>query len=292
MYPSPFEYYRASSVDEALDLIQDHSEKKVELLAGGHSLLPTIKSGLSSPDILIDIGHIDNLKTIRESEEYITIGSMTKYTEIADQDFFWENATTIAEAAAEIGDVQVRNMGTIGGNIAHADPASDLPAAVLASNSVIHVQGLEGERQIEADDFFLSMYMTALDEEEIITAIEVPKFSENEIGSYVKKASPSSGYAIVGVAVVLQKNEETIESARVAVNGALDHATRLESVEDALTDETMTEDLIEEAASYASDGIDEFALMDDIQASDEFRLRLLEVYTQRALEKAFDRAAK
>jgi carbon-monoxide dehydrogenase medium subunit len=197
---------------------------------------------------------------------------------------------TLAEAAAEIGDAQVRNMGTIVGNISHADPASDLPAAILATDSIIHVQGPEGKREIEADDFFFGMYTTALDEDEIVVDIEVPKFDENEFGTYIKKASPSSGYAIVGVAVVLQKNGETIESARVAINGVLDHAIRLEAVEDALTGQAMTEELIEDAASRASDNLDDLVVLDDIQASDEFRLRLLEAYTERALEEVIGRA--
>ncbi|MGM0592297.1 MAG: FAD binding domain-containing protein [Halobacteriota archaeon] len=291
MYPSAFDYYRAESVEEAFELLDEHAGTEVELLAGGHSLLPTIKSGLASPEVLIDIGQIDDLNEIQHDGDSVTIGANVNYATIASRDDLWDDVTVVAEAAKEIGDVQVRNRGTIGGNLAHSDPASDLPAAVLASSATIHAQSPDGSREIDADNFFLGMYATSLDEGEILTAVEVPTLAENEVGVYVKKPSPSSGYAMIGVAVVLETDGDTIESARVAANGAFDHAMRLDAVEDRLTGATVGDDTADEAAELATDGVEEWMFMTDLQASAEFRAQLLKVYTQRALTKAFEDAA-
>ncbi|MFB6299210.1 MAG: xanthine dehydrogenase family protein subunit M [Halobacteriales archaeon] len=289
MYPSPFEYYRANSIEEALDLLEEHADEEVEMIAGGHSLLPTMKSGLASPDVLIDIGHIDEMQGIERGEDATTFGALTNYVDIADSDDAWADCTALAEAAHAVGDVQVRNMGTLGGNLAHSDPASDLPAAAMASNATIHAQGRDGSRTIDADDFFMGMYMTALEEDELLTAVEVPHLGEHDVGAYAKKPSPSSGYAMVGVAAVLETDGETIESASVAANGALDHATRLEPVEDALAGEPLEESTAEMAGEHATDDIDTFMMMDDLQASNEFRAQLLRVYTKRALSTAIER---
>lgn len=291
MYPSPFEYERAESVDHALSLMDEHADEETELLAGGHSLLPTMKSGLASPDVLIDIGHIERLSGIEENGDSIDLGALTPYAAVDDAELMWDSATAFAQAAHCIGDVQVRNRGTVGGNIAHADPASDLPAALLASDGTVIAHGPDGEREIPADEFFDAMYMTALSEDEILTRIELPKQDGGgHIGAYAKKPSPSSGYAMVGVAVMLETDGGTVNSARIAANGAMDHAVRLEPVEDALSDDTLSEDAIATAAEHATDDLDTAMLMDDLQASNEFRAQLLEVYTKRALEGALDRA--
>lgn len=288
MYPDKFDYYQADSVADAIELLEDHADAEVELLAGGHSLLPTMKTGLASPDVLIDIGNIDALDGIDDQGETTRIGANTNYATIAESDVVWANAPVVAEAAAAVGDIQVRNRGTIGGNIAHSDPAGDPPAAVLAADAVIHAQGPDGERAIDADDFFIAMYSTALEEDEIVTGVEIPNQGPRDTGAYVKKASPSSGYAMVGVAVSLETNGETVDTARVAANGALDHATRLEGVEDALAGASLGGELVD-AAEHATEGIEEWEFMDDLQASADFRAQLLEVYTGRAIEAALDR---
>jgi len=275
MYPAPFDYYRAGSVEEALDLLEEHADAETELLAGGHSLLPTLKTGLASPDVLVDIGSIPGLDGVETGDGTTTFGALTNYATLADSEAAWENCTALAEATSEVGDVQVRNAGTIGGNLAHSDPAADPPAAALAADATLHVTGRDGERTIAAADFFVAMYATALD----------------DVGAYVKKPSPSSGYAMVGVAVRLETDGERVESARVAANGALDHATRLGPVEDALADAPLSDaDVAADAAAHATDDVEEWQLMDDLQASPEFRANLLEVYTERAIERAFDRA--
>lgn len=290
MYPSSFEYERAESVEDALSLMDQYADENAELLAGGHSLLPTMKSGLASPDVLIDIGHIDELHGIEENGDSINLGALTSYSAVDDAETMWNGATAFAEAAHRIGDVQVRNRGTVGGNIAHADPASDLPAALLASDGTVVAHGPDGERSIPVDDFFETMYTTALAEDEILTRLELPKRGQNShVGAYAKKPSPSSGYAMVGVAVVLELDGESVNSARIAANGAMDHAVRLEPVEEALTGETLSDDTIAEAAEHATDDLDTMLLMDDLQASSEFRAQLLKVYTKRALESGLDR---
>jgi len=290
MYPDQFDYHRADSVGEALDLLEDHPD--AELISGGHSLLPMMKSGLASPDVLVDIGSIDALTGIEANGDATHVGANVTYAAVDDSEHLWDRATQFAEAAHHVGDIQVRNRGTIGGNVAHADPAGDPPAAVLASNATIHATGPNGDRAIDADDYFQGMYMTALAEDEILTGVEVPHLREGDAGAYVKKPSPSSGYAMVGVAVRLRTDGDRIEDARVACNGALDHATRLRPVEDHLEDDALDDEaLAGDAAAHATDDVEDFELMDDLQASGEFRAQLLTVYTERAIETAIDRVS-
>lgn len=289
MYPPEFEYAKADNVDEAIELLVENADRDVELLAGGHSLLPTLKSGLASPDLLIDIGALDELRGVESDGGTTTIGAMTPYAALENDEGLWATGAVIAEAAAAIGDVQVRNAGTIGGNLAHADPASDLPASVLAADVTLHARGPDGDREIPVDDFFTGMYGTALTEDELLTAVEVPDQENGAAGAYAKKPSPSSGYAMVGVAATVETNGGGVESARVAVNGASDHAVRLPGVEDALIGESLSSSAIESAAANAQDDLEGATLMDDIQASGAFRAQLTEVYSRRALTAVADR---
>jgi len=288
MYPDEFDYHRADSVESAVTMLADNPE--AELIAGGHSLLPTMKSGLASPDALVDISGVDGLEGIERGDGSTHIGAMTVYADIADDDQLWADSTVLAEATSKVGDRQVRNRGTIGGNIAHADPASDLPAAVLAANATVHVHGPDGERSVAIDDFFQGMYATAAGEEEVVTGVDVPHEGDDTGSGYVKKPSPASGYALVGVAARLTVDGDTVTDARVAANGVMDHGTRLSAAEDALEGETLDEDTVEAAADAAGDDLDEYMVMEDQQASPEFRLQLLSVYTGRALETAGERA--
>jgi len=285
MYPGEFDYYRAESVEHALDLLEEHGD--AEVLAGGHSFLPTMKTGLANPDALVDISGIDAMSGVDHGDDTTSIGANTTYAEIADDDTLWDSVTVLAEAAGEIGDKQVRNAGTVGGNLAHADPASDLPATALAADATLIAEGWDGEREIDADDYFIAMYMTDLAEDELLTRVEVPHQGPNAGSAYVKKPSPSSGYAMIGVAATLHADGGTVESARVAANGAMDHGVRLEAVEDALAGTSV--DDVGSAGERAGDSLDTSMFMDDIQASAEFRAQLLETYTERALERAADR---
>ncbi|GAB3670394.1 FAD binding domain-containing protein [Halopiger thermotolerans] len=288
MYPDEFDYYEATTVEEAIELLEDHAMEETELLAGGHSLLPAMKTGLSSPDVLIDLGGVDALHGVAVDGETLTVGAMSRYSDLLDADAAHEHAPALTAAVEQVGDRQVRNRGTIGGNLAHADPASDLPAAALVSDATLVAQGPDGERTIPADEFYYGMYATDLGPAEILTRVEVPSAGD-AVGTYAKKPSPSSGYAMVGVAALLMVDDGTVTSARIGANGATDHGVRLEPVEDALTGESLDEETIAAAAEHATDDVDAALLMDDLQASGEFRAQLLEVYTERALEKAVDR---
>lgn len=287
MYPPSLDYRRAGSVGEALDLLAEHDD--AELLAGGHSLLPTIKSGLADPGTLIDVGDIDDLSGVEATEEGVRIGATTTYAEALESDRLAERAPGVAEAIGEIGDVQVRNRGTVGGNVAHADPASDLPGPLLAADATVHAQGAEGERAIPIDDYFVAMYTTALEEGEIVTGIEIPTCEGT--GAYVKKTSPSSGYAVVGVGVRLRTDGEEIESARVGANGAFGYGRRLEPVEEFLAGTSLEADPAAAAGERATADVEEWELIEDIDTSSEFRGRLLEAYTERAVDCAVERAA-
>jgi len=288
MYPDQFEYHRAESVEGAVDLLQENPD--AELVAGGHSLLPTMKSGLASPEALVDISAVDDLTGIDHDGDSTRVGAMTPYAPIADDDRLWDDVTVVAEAASQIGDRQVRNRGTIGGNIAHADPASDLPGAVLAADATVHVRGPDGERTVASDDFFQGMYATAAGDDEVVTAVDLPHEDEDTASAYVKKPSPSSGYALVGVAARVTVDDDTVTDARVAANGVMDHGVRLTAVEDALDDATLDAETVGSAADSAGESLDEYMIMEDQQASKEFRLQLLGAYTERALETIGDRA--
>jgi carbon-monoxide dehydrogenase medium subunit len=290
MFPDEFDYYEADSVPDAVDLLDQHSGEETELLAGGHSLLPAMKSGLSSPDVLIDVSGIDALHGVDVEDGRLVIGAMTSYSDLLDVDAAHEHAPAFVDAVSQVGDEQVRNRGTVGGNLAHADPASDLPGAALASDATIVVEGPGGERPIPVDDYFFGMYMTALDPGEIVTRVEIPSGAD-ALGAYAKKPSPSSGYAMVGVAALVETDGGTVTSARLGANGVLDHGVRLEAAEDALEGESLDDDAIEAAARVATEGVDEAMMMSDLQASAEFRATLLEAYTKRALASATDRAA-
>ncbi|PSQ65602.1 MAG: xanthine dehydrogenase family protein subunit M [Halobacteriales archaeon SW_9_67_24] len=225
MYPDEFDYYEAGSVGEALDLLNEHSGAEAELLAGGHSLLPAMKTGLSSPDVLIDISGIDAMQGIEADGDTLSIGAMTKYSDLTESDAVAEHAPALAEAVRQVGDVQVRNRGTIGGNLAHADPAADLPGAALASDAALVVEGPDGERSIPADDFFFGMYTPDVGPDELLTRVEVPS-ADGGVGAYAKKPSPSSGYAMVGVAALLDTDGGTVTSARVGANAPATTSTR------------------------------------------------------------------
>jgi carbon-monoxide dehydrogenase medium subunit len=291
MYPDEFDYFAAETVSEAIDLLEEHAMAETELLAGGHSLLPAMKTGLSTPDVLIDIGEIDDLHGVAVEGDTLSIGAMTRYSELLDADAAHEHAPALTAAVEQVGDRQVRNRGTVGGNLAHADPASDLPGAALTSDVTFVVEGPDGERTVPAEDFFFGMYATDVGPSELLTRIEVPSASD-AIGAYAKKPSPSSGYAMVGVSALLTVEDGTVASARVGANGVMDRGVRLEPVEEALVDERLDDETIERAAARAADDLDTALMMDDLQASGEFRAQLLKVYAERALEQAAERASQ
>ncbi|HEX6213563.1 MAG TPA: xanthine dehydrogenase family protein subunit M, partial [Vicinamibacterales bacterium] len=221
MIPVSFTYERASSIDDAIAKMAAGGGK---LIAGGHSLVPLMKLRLSEPGRLIDIARIPGLSGIRESGGRIEIGATTTHHEVATSKLLRDKCPMVAEAAAEIGDAQVRNRGTIGGSIAHADPAADMPAVMVAADAEIEIRGKSGTRTVKAADFFQGFYTVDLQASEIITAI---RFAPVRSAAYAKLHQRASHYAIVGVAAALDLKGGVIEAARVAVTGATTHATRL-----------------------------------------------------------------
>ena len=234
MYPPKFDYYRAGSVAEALSLLGQHSGAK--LLAGGHSLIPAMNIRLADPGVLIDIGRIPELKGISTRNGSVHIGALSTHATIAASDLVPQ---ALSQAAGGIGDPQVRNRGTIGGNIVHADPGSDLPTVLVALGATIHITSAGGNRTMAAKDFFTGILETALQEGEIVAAIEVPRSAQYSGSAYAKLASPASRYAMVGAAATVTVKNGKCTEAGVAVGGLTPSATKAASVEAALTGQTL-----------------------------------------------------
>lgn len=286
MYPSSFTYFRAGSVQEALKLLVENPDAK--LLAGGHSLIPAMKLRLATPPALIDISRIAELSGIRDAGDRIVIGAMTRYDDIQRSELVQRVLPILPEAIDVIGDLQVRNMGTIGGSLAHADPAADLPAVVLALGAEIKAVGPNGERTIPADQFFVDLFTTALQPNEILTEVAFPKPPTRTGMSYQKFANPASGYAVVGAAAVVTLGDDgRVAAVRVGVTGAGPYAVRRENVEQALLGKEPTADVIEAASQLASEGM---TFNSDIFASEEYRAHLTRVFVRRALTRAVERA--
>lgn len=278
MYPAKFDYYRAGSVAEAVALLQQHRDAKV--LAGGHSLIPAMKLRLATPAALVDIGNVADLKGMGMSNGAVRVGSMTTYAEVA-------RATkdhALHDCCAHVGDAQVRNRGTLGGSLAHNDPAGDMPAVALALEATVEVAGPGGVRQVPADEFLLGLFETALGDAEIVTAIHFP--SGGGGSAYEKVANPASGYAIVGVAAAVSVSDGIVTKCRVALTGATDHAQRLHNVEAALEGKAGSEENVS-AAATATDGL-EFS--SDIHADADYRAHLTRSVVAKALMVALSRA--
>ena len=282
MIPGSFEYFAPTALDEALSLLQEHGDD-AKVLAGGHSLIPTMKLRLAEPAVIIDIGRIGGLKGISESDGKLVIGALTTHHELESSDLVQQKVPLLAQTAAEIGDVQVRNKGTIGGSLAHADPAADWPAAILALDADIQIAGPNGERTVKATDFFQGLFETDLGDDEILTAIHVSIPDANTKGTYLKLHQVASGFALAGVAVVLTKSGDTCQSVAVGITGVSDAPYRASSVESDLTGAALTAENIAAAAEKAVDGID---ALEDIHASQAYRQNLAKVYTRRAIESA------
>lgn len=280
MYPPKFDYYRAASPDEATALVQEHGGK---FLAGGHSLIPVMNLRLADPGSLVDIGWLD-MKGISTSSSGVTIGALTTHAMVAASG---DVPTALSEAAGKIGDPQVRNRGTVGGNIAHADPASDLPTVLLALKATINTNG----RSIPADDFFVDLFTTALDEGEIITSVSVASEGANTGSAYAKLVNPASRYAMVGAAAQVTVQNGVCTAASVAVGGLTPKATRASSVEAALVGQPLNSDTLAAAAAAVTNDLDPDDILGDIHASAEYRQQMAPVFVRRALEAAVSRAS-
>ena len=282
MIPGSFEYFAPTALDEALSLLQEHGDD-AKVLAGGHSLIPTMKLRLAEPAVIIDIGGIGSLKGISESGGNLVIGALTTHHELENSDLVQQKVPLLAQTAAKIGDVQVRNKGTIGGSLAHADPAADWPATILALDADLQIIGPNGERTVKATDFFQGLYETDLGDDEILTAIHVSIPDANTKGTYLKLHQVASGFALTGVAVVLTKSGDTCQSVAVGITGVSDAPYRASGVESGLTGSALNAENIAAAAERAVDGI---TALEDIHASEAYRQNLAKVYTRRAIEAA------
>jgi aerobic carbon-monoxide dehydrogenase medium subunit len=287
MYATTFDYHRATTLRDAQKLLQQNPGAK--LLAGGHSLVPLLKLRLAAPSAVVDIGRLAELRGIAQEGNAIRIGALTTHAELATSAELRKSAAALAEAAATVGDPAVRNRGTIGGNVAHADPASDLPAVLVALDASFIALGPNGERTIAADDFFTGIMTTALNEHEILVGVRVPVAGAGQGSAYVKFSHPASRYAVIGVAVRVTVQDGSCSQARVALGGLLPHARRAPSVERALIGTRAdTQAVAAAAAAVAEDlGGD---VTGDIYASAEYRAAVAPVYIKRAVAAAMARA--
>ena len=287
MYAADFDYHRARSVAEAQQLLAAHPGAK--LLAGGHSLIPLMKLRLAAPATVIDIGRVAELNGIATSGNSLRIGALTTHAQLAGSAALRRAAPALAEAAAVVGDPAVRNRGTIGGNVAHADPASDLPTVLVALGAHLVAVGPRGERTIDAAQFFTGLMTTALSDDEILTAVVVPSASAGQGSAYVKFAHPASGYAVIGVAASVTVADTRCTAVRVAIGGLVPAARRATAVERALTAQPATGGAMAAAADKVLEDLgDEVA--GDIYASAEYRRAVAPVYVKRALSAAVARA--
>jgi len=278
--PLPFEYQRATSVDDALAKMAA-SGGEARFIAGGHSLVPLMKLRLSEPKILIDIARIPGLSGIREAGGRIEIGAGTVHHDVAASPLLRAKCPVISDAAAEIGDPQVRNRGTLGGTLAHADPAADYPAVMLALEADISIKGTNGSRSVKASSFFKDLFTVDLAPNEIITGVQ---FTPVRSAAYAKLHQRASHFAIVGAAAALDVRDGTIQSARIGLTGAGPHAIRLKKVEDALAGKKASADTLATAVRHAA--ADLGVVNSDIHASEDYRRAMVAVFTRRALDRA------
>ena len=286
MIPSAFQYERASSIEDALTKL-NASAGSGKLIAGGHSLVPLMKLRLSEPTVLIDIARIQDLSGVADRDDVIEVGALTTHHDVATSALLREKCPALAETAALIGDPQVRNRGTLGGSLAHADPAADYPAIMLALEADIHVVGPNGVRVINANDFFQGVFTVDLAPDEILTKVT---FTPGGQAAYAKLHQRASRFAIVGVAAALNVTDGKIQSACVALTGAASVPARLTNVEAALAGQSVTPDTFTAAAAVAGDGIED--INEDLHASADYRRAMIRVFTKRALVTAAERVSR
>lgn len=285
MIPASFDYVRAHSLEQAIGLIARDPDGS-KLVAGGHTLIPTLKLRLASPALLIDIGRIDELKGIAFGDG-IRIGAMTTHAELLASEPLHEILPIFRQAAEQIADPQVRNRGTIGGSLANADPAADWPAVVVALKAELELAGPRGRRRVAAADFFIDIMTTAIAVDEVLVAIHVPHPASGTQFRYRKIRHPASGYAVVGVAVAVRMTDGVVSSAAIAVTGAASRAFAADAATDWLTGKPLSVDTIDQASALVAAGAECLA---DHYASAGYRQHLVRTETARALASLRDTA--
>jgi len=287
MIPAQFEYVAPKTLEDALRLVERHGDE-AKILAGGHSLLPLMKLRLAQPRYVIDIGRLRNMNYIREENGHIAIGALTTHAEIESSTLLRSKCPLLPETAAVIGDAQVRNRGTLGGSLAHADPAADYPATALALDLEIVAASTAGTRTIPIAEFFVDMLTTTLRPGEILSQVRVAPLAPQTGTAYEKLHQPASGFAIVGVAARLTlRKDGTIEDVAIGVTGLGPKAFRAADVEKILRGKKASEKLFAEASRHTAEGIEPLS---DLHASADYRREMVAVYTRRALERALTRA--
>ncbi|MDQ3303785.1 MAG: xanthine dehydrogenase family protein subunit M [Actinomycetota bacterium] len=283
MIPVAFDYEVAESVDHALELLGQHGDE-AKLLAGGHSLLPIMKLRLAAPALLVDLGRITDLNYVRDEGDHLAIGAMTRHTDVERNPIVQEHCGLLSYTASLVGDPQVRHRGTIGGSLAHADAASDLPSTLMALDASFVVKGPNGERNVAIGDFFKDYLMSDLGEDEILTEVRVPKLSADTGWSYQKFTRRAMDWAVVGVAAVVEKSNGSIGTARIGLTNMGSTPLRASAAESALSGADPGS--VGEASNSADEGTTPSS---DIAASDEYRRHLARVLTKRAVEEALSR---
>jgi carbon-monoxide dehydrogenase medium subunit len=288
MFPANFAYVAARSIEEALQLMAKHGEEG-KLLAGGHSLIPAMKLRLQSPQTLIDLGTVPGLRGVRVEGKDLVIGALTVHADVAASDLVRKHVAGLSDAASVIGDMQVRNRGTIGGSVAHADPAADLPVILTALNASFVVQSSSGNRTFAADDFFTDFYTTAMDANEILTEIHVPIPAPGSGTAYAKLPHPASGYVVVSAgALITRQPSGACVSARVSIGGLGSGPIRAIATEMELQGKPLTPQIIAAAAAKAAEETDP---VDDSYAGAEYKRHVATVYARKAIEAAVERTA-
>ena len=287
MFPASFGYVAAHSVEEALQLLTKHGED-AKLLAGGHSLIPAMKLRLASPRTLIDLGTVPSLRGVRMDGNTLAIGALTVHTDVASAELVQKHLPGLVDAASVIGDVQVRNCGTIGGSIAHADPGADFPVILTALNASFVLQSTSGSRTVAADDFFIDFYTTAMKPNEVLTEIRVPLPTAGSGAAYVKLPHPASGYVVVSAGVLITRQASgSCALARVVLGGLGSGPVRAVATETELQGKPLTPEVIIAAAAKAAEETDPEG---DTYASAEYKRHVATVYARRAIEAAVRRS--
>ncbi|MDQ3861474.1 MAG: xanthine dehydrogenase family protein subunit M [Actinomycetota bacterium] len=283
MHPVAFDYEVAESVDHAIELLSHYGDD-ARLIAGGHSLIPLMRLRLAAPAVLIDLDRLEDLRYIRDEGDHLAIGALTRHRDVHNNELVNEHCGIVGYTAGLLGDPSVQHRGTIGGALAHGDPAGDMPSVVSALEATLVVQGPDGERTIPAGEFFKDYLFTDLGAQEVVTEVRVPKLGSDTGWSYKKFARRSQDWAIVGVAAVVEQDDGSISSARIVLTSMGSTPIRASAVEQALSGASA--DNVAEAAESADEGTSPAS---DDAASAEFRRHLARVWTRRALEEALGR---
>jgi aerobic carbon-monoxide dehydrogenase medium subunit len=281
MIPSSFDYVAPTTVDDAVAALAQAGED-AKVIAGGQTLMPVLRLRLAAPTVLVDLGRIDELRGVREDGDSLVIGAMTTYYDLLRNPLVSKHALLLAEATRTVADPQIRHRGTLGGNLAHADPAGDLSAPVLALEATLTVAGPSGRRSIPAAEFFVDYFTTALQPDEIITEVQIPKHTD-WAARYEKLHRVAQAWSIVAVAATVEVDGGIVRQARIALTNMASVPVRARGVEESLIGQAASEDLIRAAAEHAAEGIDP---MTDGNADADYRSHLAKILTRRAVATA------